>query len=392
MMVRSEQSVNVTNKLHTKLLILIPSLTSGGAERVATDLANFWSDKGWTVTILTIADNEDDFYPLDQRIKRTTIGLPNNGSSLASLLLNNFKRVTAIRQVLVREKPVVTISFMEVANCLLAVASIGLAGVNIGTQHNHPPKMSIPSHLDWLRKRVYSKLDAVTALTQKTADHLAHTVGGNIHVIPNFINYPLVTKASSISASVYKDKFAHIVLAVGSLTYQKGFSRLIDCFSNLASTYIDWCLVIVGEGKLRCDLEEQIRSHNLDKQVFLPGRTGNVADFYKEADIFAFSSHYEGFGLVLAEAMTYGVPAVSFDCDTGPSEIITNNQDGLLIPQDDAIAFTEGLKRLIDNEGLRKELGKNATRIREKFSPERVGELWDKLFSELSVHNSPLIL
>ena len=123
-----------------------------------------------------------------------------------------------------------------------------------------------------------------------------------------------------------------VLLAVGRLEVEKGFDWLIDAFSALATKYPEWDLVILGEGSLRATLEKQVQTSGLARRVFLPGRVGNVGDWYERANLYVMSSRFEGFGNTLGEAMAYGLPAVSFDCETGPRNIIRHETDGLLVP------------------------------------------------------------
>jgi len=134
-----------------------------------------------------------------------------------------------------------------------------------------------------------------------------------------------------------------IVLAVGRFTKVKGFDLLIKAFAGIAIAYADWDLVILGEGPERSDLEAQVEALGLGHRVKLPGRAGNMPDWYARADLFVMSSHFEGFPLVLVEAMAHGCPAVSFDCDTGPRDIIRDEMDGRLVrPVSDtgAVSYT----------------------------------------------------
>jgi glycosyltransferase involved in cell wall biosynthesis len=175
----------------------------------------------------------------------------------------------------------------------------------------------------------------------------------------------------------------HLLLAVGRLEAQKGFDWLEDAFINLAKRYPDWDLVILGDGPQHATLQDQARAAGLEKRIFLPGRGGNVGEWYERADLYVTSSRFEGFPNTLAEAMAYGLPAVSFDCDTGPRDIIRHEVDGLLVPPGDVAALTAALDQLMGDADLRQRFAERAVEARDRFSMERIAGMWEELFEEI---------
>jgi glycosyltransferase involved in cell wall biosynthesis len=174
--------------------------------------------------------------------------------------------------------------------------------------------------------------------------------------------------------------FRKRLLAVGRLDYQKGFELLIEAFARLAADARDWELVIVGQGPLREALGERLEELGIGDAAYLAGEVGNLDDWYRDADLFALSSRFEGFPNALLEAMAHGLPAVSFDCDTGPRDIIRPGVDGLLVAPGDVGALEAALRRLMGDAALREQFGKRATDVRDRFAMERVAELWEDLF------------
>ena len=179
-------------------------------------------------------------------------------------------------------------------------------------------------------------------------------------------------------------KKQRLLLAVGRLAEQKGFDLLIESFVPIAAKHPDWILVILGEGPKRLMLEALITSLELNHRVKLPGRAGNIRDWYHRADFYVMSSLFEGFPNTLVEAMAHGCPAVSFDCGTGPRAIIRHKIDGLLVPIGDTPALTEALDQLIGDIDLRIRYGARAADARERFSLDRILTLWDHLFEEVA--------
>lgn len=170
------------------------------------------------------------------------------------------------------------------------------------------------------------------------------------------------------------------MLAVGRLTVEKGFDCLIESFSTLAEKHADWVLVILGEGPLHAELQKEVLAKGLENRVHLPGRSGNIGEWYERANLYVMSSRFEGFPNALLEAMAYGVPAVSFDCDTGPRDIIRHDVDGLLVPKGDVAGFTAALDRLMSDAVLRRRFADQALQVRARFSVEQVAGMWESSF------------
>lgn len=366
------------------LLIFIYSLHSGGAERVASNLANHWSAQGWQVTIVTLTSVDSDFYQLHPTVKRIGLEAAQDSDGSSAAVSNNLRRILALRKVLHQVRPDVALAMMTVSNILLALASIGMRGlVTVGSEHIYPPML--PTSRPWtiLRSKFYGKLDAVTALTGEAKTWLQeHTSARLIPVIPNAIPWPLPAQDPIIAPPPHLD-YWHTMLAVGRLDQQKGFDLLIPAFAQLAHDFPSWRLIILGEGAQRSALEAQVQVFGLGDRISLPGRAGNMSEWYEAADLYVMSSRFEGFPNTLVEAMAHGLPAISFDCDTGPRDIIRNELDGLLVSAADAAALTVALRRVMSNQTEREQWGARAREVRERFSMQRVTASWETLFQEL---------
>jgi glycosyltransferase involved in cell wall biosynthesis len=168
------------------------------------------------------------------------------------------------------------------------------------------------------------------------------------------------------------------------LSEEKNCGEMLVAFSRLAQRHPDWDLVVLGEGPERAALESARDALGLRGRAFLPGRAGNVGEWYARAELFVSSSRFEGFPNSLVEAMAYGVPAVSFDCDTGPRDIIRHDVDGLLVRPGDTAALTAALDRVLSDPALRARLAARASDARTRFSMDRIAREWEELFVELS--------
>lgn len=367
-----------------KLLIFIHSLSSGGAERVATNLANWWADKGWTVTLATLTNTDQDFFPIHPAINRISLCLDSESSGLFGGIVNNLKRILALKSALNQQKPDIAISFMTTANILLALAASKLDIPIIGSERTHPPMYPLNRPWEWLRRHVYGHLSAVVALSTDSALWLTENTNAPIvKVIPNAVTYPLPPHPPVVHPRISFDGSANL-LAVGRLGVEKGFDRLISAFSVIAPEFPEWNLTILGEGGARAALENQCKELQLESRIFLPGRVGNVGEWYKNADLFVMTSLYEGFPNTLIEAMSYELAVVSTNCETGPRDIIRHEIDGLLICPDNPKQLIDALKRLMRHDELRQRYANRSKEVRERFSMGRVVGIWESLFESLT--------
>lgn len=364
-------------------------MSSGGAERVTANLANYWAMKNWTITIASMTSVESDFYELDPRVRRIGLGIDGESSGMTSAILSNFSRVRALKKLIREVQPDVALGMMTAASVMLAIANfISVKKVKvIGSEHVDPSRMPLGRVWEALRAYWYGKLDAVAALTEQSAQWLrTHTAARSIAVIPNAVMWPLPALNPRIPPSNYVPTGANLLLAVGRLGHEKGFDILIDVFSRLASRLPHWHLVIVGEGGLRGDLERQINAAGLENRISMPGVVGNLGDWYRAADIYVMTSRYEGFGNTLVEAMAHGCAVVSFDCDSGPRNIILAGQDGLLIPAENTVSLEQALCRLMVDEAERSNLAAKAVDVRSRYSLPSVAEMWERLFVSNTAH------
>jgi glycosyltransferase involved in cell wall biosynthesis len=368
-----------------KILLLMHSLSAGGAERAACTLANFWAGRAREVTIVTLAPVSADFYPLDRRVGRISLDLAGASRHAFHGLWQNTRRVLALRRLLRSLRPDVALAMMSTPNVLLALASLWLPALQtIGSERCYPPHAPLGRLWHVLRRRLYGRLSAMVALTGECAHWIeTRTSASRVVVIPNAIAWPLPDTPPQRSLPRLCQPQRKRLLAVGRLDSVKNFDALIGAFARLAGAFPDWDLVILGEGPERARLASTIGRMGLVQRVAMPGVAGNIAYWYGQADLFALTSLSEGFPNALAEAMAHGVPAVSVDCNTGPRDIIRHGIDGLLVPPDDIAALSDALARVMDDDALRGQLASRATQARERFSVEKIGQMWETLFVSL---------
>ncbi|MEA2421056.1 MAG: hypothetical protein QOF55_155 [Thermoleophilaceae bacterium] len=262
---------------------------------------------------------------------------------------------------------------------LLAAEVAPPSMTTVGQEHMH--LAAHPRRLIRAIRAGYPKLDAVVALTEADRDGYAALFDGSARVeaIPN-----AVTQLDGGPA----DLSAKTVLAAGRLKRQKDFGRLIRAFALVVEKHPDWQLKICGGGPRREALEKLIARLGIERNVVLAGPVKNLGAEMEKASIYALSSRREGFPMVLLEAMSKGMPVVSFDCPTGPREIVRERENGLLVPHQDVPALAAGIIEMIEDEELRRTCGAGARETAEAYSLEVVGARWARLLGELGPRRS----
>jgi len=343
-------------------LLIIPTLSSGGAERVMSELANLLVESGHRITIvLWIGGNQ--FYQLNENVKVIDFDV-SHGSKLKKLL-SLIHVVYKLRKVYLQEKPDAIVSFLTRSNILSILSNTFLGHKIYISERNSPDSWDDHSFaIRLLRDMLYPKVSGFIAQTTLAKKAAKKRFGiGRIEVIPNPI------KKFSISKNMRKEK---IILNIGRLEEQKGQKYLIESFARLKRD--DWKLVILGEGSLRKELEGVIKEFKMGDNIYLPGNIKNVDEWLEKASIFVLSSIYEGFPNALLEALGVGLPCISFDCPTGPNELITHNENGFLVQLKDIDELTKRMEQLMADENLRKQFSKEAMKVNEKYSIEKISE------------------
>jgi GalNAc-alpha-(1->4)-GalNAc-alpha-(1->3)-diNAcBac-PP-undecaprenol alpha-1,4-N-acetyl-D-galactosaminyltransferase len=368
------------------LVLVIPGLTAGGAERVISLLANYWAEKNWAVTLITLAEPVSDFYQLHPHVKRLGLGLMAESPSLAASIKHNWHRVQKLRRVIKAERPDAVISFVDTVNVLTLLATIGL-GLPIIISERTEPRHHNPGRIwPWLRRLTYPWATAIVAQSDSVCQWLRGLAGESpiCTVIPNPVN-PAILEGKGNSrgeiTAMGGHQDSHLITSMGRLSWEKGYDLLIKAFALIAAEHSKWDLCIIGDGPERDNLSQLVAELGISPRVHFSGRLENPAILLSRADLFVMPSRYEGFPNALLEAMACGVAVISFDCPSGPREIIREGIDGLLVPSQDVKALAVAMTRLMDDASLRKRLAVKASEVNERFSLEKVGSSWEALLN-----------
>lgn len=339
-------------------------------------MANYWAAQGRDITLISLSPLADDWFKLDPRVKRVGLDLVAPSTHIGHAIYQNARRVDGLRRALRQSQPDVVISFIDTSNVLTLMASWGLGLPVIVAERVDPRQFHIGSVWNLLRSLLYRRAAAVVVQSSNIVGWASMFVGRNyVHVIPNPTNPEL---DRSVKAS-NRQGVGHTVVAMGRLARQKGFDLLIQAFGRCAAKHVSWSLIIVGEGPDRASLEALAATIGIADRVRFTGAVSDPFPILRQADLFVLSSRYEGFPNVLLEAMVCGLAVISADCPTGPSEIIRDDVDGVLVPPNDVDALAIDMDRLMADPVERQRLGTRAVDVVERFSIEKVMNMWDEV-------------
>jgi len=366
------------------ILVVTFSLAVGGTERVASTLGRSWAAMGHQVTFATIASEADDFYTLDSGIKRVALKLDWVSKNWREFILNNCRRIACLRGLIRHNKPDVVVSFCDKTNVLVLLSTLGLGAPVVVSERSDPRIHSIGGIARGLRALVYRQASAVVVQTQEIAVWARQVARREaVRVIPNPVWVPPTNghKVGRLTSS-------YTVAGVGRMSVEKGFDRLLQAFAQASRRHPNWNLRIIGEGPERERLMLLARDLGVAHCVQVGPAVRDIAAALREADLFVLSSRYEGFPNALLEAMACGLPAVSFACPSGPSEIIQDGVNGLLVPPDDIGGLANAMDHLMEDETQRSRLAEQARKVTERYGLEKVLAMWSDVLEESRIRRS----
>jgi glycosyltransferase involved in cell wall biosynthesis len=360
-----------------RITLVISSLTSGGAERVLTTMANFWAAAGRQVTVITMTGADDrPFFPLGEQVRRIALDTARPAASPVHAVVNNLRRLRRLKHAIEEAGPDVVISFMDTNNVRTLLATRNRRVPVIVTEHTDPSLKRLHPAWRHLRLLTYPRASRVVVLSESSKCFFPGRIRAITEIIPNPVQ---IDPAEGAIERPHRPR----IVAMGRLGPEKGFDMLIDAFAGMAPVFPDWDLVIWGEGKERPALTRQRDRLGLGDRVQLPGRTNTPHRELRRAELFALSSRREGFPMGLAEALACGVPAVAFDLPSGPRDMIRPGIDGLLVPPGDIGAFAAAMSNLMADADRRRTMACQAPHILERYGVAHVMAIWDDLLGRV---------
>lgn len=365
-----------------RLVFIIYKMIGGGAQRHLSNLVNFLSSRGWSISILTFDDGSSpSFYDLHPSIQIIPLSIMRRQNGFLRSLAMPLLRPWILRRAILKTKPDVVIPFVDLTNILTLISTMGLAVPVIASEMTHPQYHKMGKLWGFVREWAYRRARCVVVQTDVGLSFFSKNIQRRSRVIPNPV---IVPENHNPDTSDNDFENTKTIIAMGRLSKEKGFDLLLRAFAVVADRCPEWKLVVWGEGDQREMLESLRKELALTEKVSLPGITRKPYEKMMESDLFVLSSHFEGFPNVLCEAMACGLPVISFDCPSGPSSIIRDGYDGLLVPPEDVAELAISMEKVISDPELRANLGKNAREITDRFAVDKVAGMWEKLFFEFS--------
>lgn len=365
-----------------KLLYHINSLCNpGGMERVVLNKATWLLRHGWEVEIVTTDQGgRPTFYEFPQEIKLHDLGINYSEDKGKNVVAHIFSYLKKRRLHKARLTAYLMEAKADIVDTLYPGESAFIPGIKDGSKkvielhqsrffHRQYANKGIKGVIDrmreWADVRMVGRFDKFVVLTEEDRGYWGNLP--NMECIPN---------AAIVPAGHISDCSAKRVIAVGRLDYQKSFDRLIQAWKLVCADTDEWVLDIYGQGEWRNMLQQLIDENGLGERCFLKGTTNSIWQEYGNSSIFVMSSHYEGLPMVMIEAMSCGLPAVSFDFKCGPKDVIDNGVNGLLVPDGDIEGLAKAIRTLIKYEDTRKAMGLEAQKVADKYSEEKIMQQW----------------
>lgn len=351
-----------------KICFLTGTLNAfAGAERMTAVMANRLAALGFEVHVLSLWDSTSCF-ALDARVTRHTLF-----ERRPSFKRKYLATVLGIRRYLRKHRIDVLVEVDTMLTLFTVPAALLLPTRRIAWEHCH-----FDEDLGRKARRIARKLaartnDGIVVLTERDRQRWRQALSPRapMLVIPNPLPFPYPEHAAAGNAKS--------VLAVGRLAPVKGFDTLLEAWAMVQADFPDWTLTIVGEGDERCNLEARMQTLDIAGSVSLPGTTADVETYYRSASVFCLASRYEGFGMVLVEAMAHGLAVVSTQCEAGPRELLEGEDAIATVAVDDPHAMAMALGAVMGDAAARASNAAAGRRLAANYTGAAVDGLWRSL-------------
>lgn len=361
-----------------KIAFVIATMRAGGAERVAATLSAAWIEAGHSVQIITFEPvGTQPFYSLPAEIELQQLGLIQDSRNILSAIFKNIRRVIALRRALRNSKPDVTLAFITETNVLTLLANLRAPWPTLVTEHIHPQFHRLGKFWEFLRRLSYPYADMVVVLTTNIAEWMRKEIGGEPRVLQN-----PVARAGLHTKVFDRTRESFQLIAVGRLAHQKGYDFLIDAFARAVPAIPQWTLTIYGDGPERASLEQRIASYSMTDLIHLAGVTKDISAVYNQADAVVHAARYEGYPMVIAEALAAGKPIIAVDSPGAARELLGDGRYGVLTPSGDVNALASALVEVLSDRGRLESMAATASEAVSENDVGFIAEKWLKLFDE----------
>ncbi len=352
----------------------------GGIERIIANTASLFQTNGHRTTILILDENRNSFYPIHSDVEilqqPLSFGITREGNPI-SRKIRLLGDVLKLRRVLksIKADIIISTEYPFTVACMLAGAK--KYSKVLSWEHHHHDWLKKNKFWSMLSEMAYPKLDSIITLNKREADHFKKYTG--VTVIPNFIE----NRSGKYSTAENKT-----ILSIGWLIPRKGIDMMLETAKTILTDHPDWKWKLIGDGEMKEDVSKFIHNNNWEDKFILQSPShADLSSEYANASIFVLTSRYEAFPMVLLEALSFGLPCISFDSPSGPADIITHEKDGLIVEKENTAKMTEAISQLIKDDSLRKKMGRQAIESMKRFSPDMIYEEWRKLF-EMLLHSA----
>ncbi|HEY6093512.1 MAG TPA: glycosyltransferase family 4 protein [Gallionellaceae bacterium] len=365
------------------IVMVISSLGPGGAEKITSMLAGHWYRKGFAVTVVTLTRHSHDHFKLDSGVCRVSLNFQAHSRNVWESLRNNLRHISRLRKTIRSLQPGCVVSFIDDTNLRVLLALLWTGIPVFVSERTDPRHHDIGRARQILRRILYPLATAVVVQTGGVRNWALQLLRQDkIAVIPNPVD--ALRDDAEVGNSADVDK--QTVFAMGRMGPEKGFDMLLDAYARSNILQLGWRLVILGDGRERATLQQQAERLGIAHTVLMPGTVAEPRAWLRRGGYFVLSSRFEGFPNALLEAMAEGLPAVAFDCESGPADIVRNDVDGLLVPAGDVAALAEAMRRLAEDATLRTRYAQRAKEVLQRFALQRISTQWEELLDRNIKH------
>ena len=350
-----------------KIGIIIGSLGFGGAERVSSQLANWWAKNGYEISFYTTKQKPSNEYFIDQRINRYTC-----------YSTNKLKLIRELHKTIIKDKPDIVL-IMDTPMCVYAVPALFFTRIPfVVSERSAPNNARIKKTTRYLSRFFIRFADGIIFQTKQAKSCYKKSIQKKSIIIANPLD---VSKLPDEHNGERTKK----VVAVGRLIKEKNYPLLIYSFQEFSKSYPEFTLEIYGDGSEKEELDQMIHILKLDTKIKLMGNHSDVLNLINDSSVYVLSSSLEGMPNALIEAMALGIPCVSTNCPSGgPAELIQNGINGILVPVDDKTAMVEAMLKIVDNPIFADHLSASSKLIRNILNIDIIANQWLLYFKKIT--------